>query len=515
VSGTIDLIGPSTTPGAPQITRADQLNTAINAVLVTKTDATNGFLTNPTITGGTIVGAPVSGSTGAFSTLSSLGNATVGGTLGVTGATTLGGPASLTAAGTGLAVTNNATVGGTLAVTGATTLTGNVNTGAGMTLGISGTNVNRLVFTPTAAGSSPSMQVGGPSSDTNVGLTLRIKGTGVFSFQNATGGVTNVETGVLSVGKGQTRTYAGAASVAQADLKFQVGLAGTITSGQQSAANFFLPADVATMPSGGSIAAIQVIHTTAAGATGNRWMYDASTVAGAASTNLQLGGIRTTASSAFNMGGTGLDQAATLSLGNLWGGNDVVQAGAGATFLNGVVGREIDVSMAAGSSANTKFGLAITQLSTDVVQGTWDDAALSINNQAGTSPGWKTLIGVGRNNGIPPMDPVNGWVLKFIQTLGVGTLPGAGGLDFTNFVPTTAFMRGANFLLDPSGNFTANTLNVGANKVVGARDTGWTAMTGSPDKATAYATGSMTLAQLAGRVAQLQASLTTHGLVGP
>jgi hypothetical protein len=59
-----------------------------------------------------------------------------------------------------------------------------------------------------------------------------------------------------------------------------------------------------------------------------------------------------------------------------------------------------------------------------------------------------------------------------------------------------------------------NSVTIGANKVIGARDTGWTAMTGSPDKATAYATGSVTLAQLAGRVAQLQASLTAHGLIG-
>jgi hypothetical protein len=55
---------------------------------------------------------------------------------------------------------------------------------------------------------------------------------------------------------------------------------------------------------------------------------------------------------------------------------------------------------------------------------------------------------------------------------------------------------------------------VGANQVVGARITGYAAMTGSPDKATAYATSTITLAQLAGRVAQLQADLTTHGLIG-
>ncbi len=44
--------------------------------------------------------------------------------------------------------------------------------------------------------------------------------------------------------------------------------------------------------------------------------------------------------------------------------------------------------------------------------------------------------------------------------------------------------------------------------------TGYTAMTGTPDKATAYGTGTVTLAQLAGRVAQLQADLTSHGIIG-
>jgi hypothetical protein len=53
-----------------------------------------------------------------------------------------------------------------------------------------------------------------------------------------------------------------------------------------------------------------------------------------------------------------------------------------------------------------------------------------------------------------------------------------------------------------------------STQVVGTRDTGWTAMTGSSDKATAYATSTVTLAQLAGRVMALQAALTTHGLLG-
>jgi hypothetical protein len=39
-------------------------------------------------------------------------------------------------------------------------------------------------------------------------------------------------------------------------------------------------------------------------------------------------------------------------------------------------------------------------------------------------------------------------------------------------------------------------------------------MTGTTNEATAYASGSITLIQLAERVAALQAALTTHGLIG-
>lgn len=46
-----------------------------------------------------------------------------------------------------------------------------------------------------------------------------------------------------------------------------------------------------------------------------------------------------------------------------------------------------------------------------------------------------------------------------------------------------------------------------------AKSTGWAAMTGTPDKSTAFATSTVTLAQLAGRVMSIQAQLTTYGLL--
>lgn len=60
----------------------------------------------------------------------------------------------------------------------------------------------------------------------------------------------------------------------------------------------------------------------------------------------------------------------------------------------------------------------------------------------------------------------------------------------------------------------AGEYRIGGTKVVGARITGYSAMTGALNKATVYDTSTVTLPQLAGRVAQLQADLTTHGLIG-
>lgn len=55
---------------------------------------------------------------------------------------------------------------------------------------------------------------------------------------------------------------------------------------------------------------------------------------------------------------------------------------------------------------------------------------------------------------------------------------------------------------------------VGLDQVVGARQTGWVAMTGTPDISTVYDTSTVTLSELAGRVMAIQEALITHGLIG-
>lgn len=56
--------------------------------------------------------------------------------------------------------------------------------------------------------------------------------------------------------------------------------------------------------------------------------------------------------------------------------------------------------------------------------------------------------------------------------------------------------------------------SINNTQVVGPRDTGWTAFTGTTNKATSYSTSTITLQQLAERVGAIQAALVTHGLLG-
>jgi hypothetical protein len=51
-------------------------------------------------------------------------------------------------------------------------------------------------------------------------------------------------------------------------------------------------------------------------------------------------------------------------------------------------------------------------------------------------------------------------------------------------------------------------------QVVGPRNTGWVAMTGTADESSVFDTSTVTLVQLAQRVKALQDALTTHGLIG-
>jgi hypothetical protein len=150
--------------------------------------------TNETI-GGTL------GVTGA-STLT--GNTSIGGALGVTGATSL---STLTTSGTAtltsLSVSTNETIGGTLGVTGASTLTG--NTSIGGTLGVTGaTSLSTLTTSGTATLTSLSV-----STNETIGGTLGVTGASTLTGNTSIGGTLGV-TGATTMSS--TSAHGGAAT---------------------------------------------------------------------------------------------------------------------------------------------------------------------------------------------------------------------------------------------------------------------------------------------------------------
>lgn len=175
----------------------------------------------------------------------------------------------------------------------------------------------------------------------------------------------------------------------------------------------------------------------------------------------------------------------------------------GSEVINSASGGGFTLNYTGASSSGTGPGLTLN---------TNDGAAMASADRIGQ-------FAFGGHNGT---SVVNG-AFMIVQTteLWSGTARGCKVLFYTTPNTTTALTLALtinhNADLDSAGNMnvaSGKVYKVNGTQVVGPRDTGWTAMTGTPDESTAYATGSVTLPQLAGRVMALQAALTTHGLLG-
>ncbi|CAB4163156.1 Pectate lyase superfamily protein [uncultured Caudovirales phage] len=90
-------------------------------------------------------------------------------------------------------------------------------------------------------------------------------------------------------------------------------------------------------------------------------------------------------------------------------------------------------------------------------------------------------------------------------------ITGGGYLTFAGSVPLLGYsFQGADLFLD-----LGKKLKIAGNTILGDRVSGYSPMTGTANKVAVYDTATVTLAQLAGRVMQLQSDLTNqHGLLG-
>lgn len=115
-------------------------------------------------------------------------------------------------------------------------------------------------------------------------------------------------------------------------------------------------------------------------------------------------------------------------------------------------------------------------------------------NSAGQKNGIRVLAGQGSITGGSSKGHASFGIYLDVDTVSVL------GVDVRENI--TSGIAGASIVNSPIiGNMGSSVVNYGTT------ETGWTAMTGTGDKATAYATSTVTLAQLAGRVKQMQDAL--------
>lgn len=254
-------------------------------------------------------------------------------------------------------------------------------------------------------------------------------------------------------------------NTSQATIRSNAAYSGSQTNGAETAFHFIGSSSDTVSNTAGGVSALVVAHNFGGAlANGPRNTVDIASNFTAASGSTAPAGIgftamRVTANMLASDGGT-----APTPRGVLFAGNFVAHAVPAATFSKGLVGSEFDVWGEAGSNFQAVFGVAITQVSGHQVQGSRDDAALSLNNQSSTI-GWKVGIGIGAAQGAPPIS-TTGTVMAAIGNVGTPTDGGtvAGVFDFSLMTATAFFLKGpgSTFVVDGAGIVTAAAYKVGA-----------------------------------------------------
>lgn len=169
-------------------------------------------------------------------------------------------------------------------------------------------------------------------------------------------------------------------------------------------------------------------------------------------------------------------------------GNNVHGKAAGFNILganfNTIMGDSAGSLLTSGGT-NSIFGNAVA--STVLTTGTGN---ILIGTNASTTTAAASTSNTLRIQGSGATPTITGSAINATPLVGIGMEPGSATLSV------------------------ATNIAIGANQVIAARDTGWTAMTGTPNEVTVYDTATVTLPQLAGRMMALQTALTTHGLIG-
>lgn len=404
----------------------------------------------------------VTPNTGAFTSLSATGAATVNGNVVFGNGSTVKG----TLAGGG--------GGASLTLSGGTNATYSIINDKGTLAQFSGTSntnpaVNLFQLKSSPTGAHAQFFVAGPSSDANTNLDFIMKGTGGVTFGNNAGITTlaPVTVGNSIIGAGKTITYAGTPSNAQSNLDLRIVPAGNVPDpippavNWQSIAQIISLGDTATAPvNAGGIRGLYISMSNGAGSVGNRLPLDVvNTVTAGNPTTVGNGGAPLAARFTTNVNAS-LGGAPGAPLGAPFGVDiELSTNGVGAANpMTGIYGMEIGVSNDSASVITRRAGIQIVDKAAGGTRGTaWDYAIGIATNDV--VQGWNNIFQVGGTFGGWPGD--NNTTLFKVQhgaTDATLTSNYGRGIDLWEGIPNEFQFRGIGpFLVDASGNVMVGT----------------------------------------------------------
>jgi hypothetical protein len=391
-----------------------------------------------TIGGNLVVAGTISGAGGSFLPLTGgaiSGALSVAGALSGAGFTNLLAPVSASVS----AETSRALAAEALLLP----LTGGTLTGA-LTVGAPGSGV--LTFTPGAT--------------TSVAPIILSNSSAGLQINGGTTGVSFVGGGPITPNNGVTisRTLSFAAAAYNPPVTFGYTLSGTTTTSDTAILRIDVT-DTLGLPNPANDHTRVAWFTQQYGGstvTGNRVAFQVKSTQTAKSGNLASGSVPLGAffgAATFahqqndTEGGTSLGQAG--SYGNIVAGGSVIRTLSTATFMHEVTNWEADMNTAAPSYK--KFGWKVTQLPTDVAQGVLDGAYVIENGGTSSNNGWHTgFLAIQPNAQFPYA--TDGTILNAPLATDFATFNTmAAGIDFKDITFTTAAFRSRNFAVDGLG----------------------------------------------------------------
>lgn len=237
-------------------------------------------------------------------------------------------------------------------------------------------------------------------------------------------------------------------------------------NGQISPFNLYISGDsVDTVTNGnGNLIGFSFLHAASAGFTGGRTAIQGYLAITGTPTSVNGSGMTgVTALTRVSANMTGTTGAYTNYKGDTFGGNSNVFATSGATFLKTLNGHEFDTTIPTGASAADHFGTSIVKGASHAVRGTYDDSAISLNDQDGPTVGWLYGVSFGGYAHHWPFAADSTLIgAQLRQSGGVETDTALNGVDFRNvsFQSGGFAFASTGYTVDPSGNVITNTLKV-------------------------------------------------------